>query len=244
MNKMAIFVEGYTELVFVTKLIEEIAHRNTIQIDWRRISGGTNTRRTSRLINTVAANSDAKHYVLLFDCGGDDAVKTRMREEYDNLANAEYSNIVCIRDVFPKYERSDVPELEASLPKYVKTKPIVVDFVLSIMEIEAWFLQEHTHLQRIDPHITVEAIVAALGFNPEQDDMGLRAKPCGDLCRCYAIGGKVYSKGDAQITIDSLDFAAVYVGLVDKIPYLKKLCQIIESFLLAEGNRDNPAEAV
>ena len=42
MNKMAIFVEGYSEVVFVDRLIEEIAGRNMVLIEWRKISGGTN----------------------------------------------------------------------------------------------------------------------------------------------------------------------------------------------------------
>ena len=50
----------------------------------------------------------------------------------------------------------------------MKTKPIVVDFILSIMEIEAWFLAEHSHFAKIDPKITLEAIADKLKFNPEK----------------------------------------------------------------------------
>ena len=235
MNKMAIFVEGYTELVFVDRLIQEIASQNAIQIAWRVIRGGTNTRRTSRWIKTIQPGIKSDHYVLLYDCGGDAAVKTRMREEYENLSAAQYSRIVCIRDVYPSFLHAEIPELESSLPKYVKIKPIIVDFVLSIMEIEAWFLRECSHFPRIDPQITLPKIVATLGFNPQDEDMSLRTSPCDDLRNVYALGGKAYSKGDAQTTIDALDFAEIYLGLTEKIPYLKKHCHCIESFLAEAG---------
>lgn len=41
MNKMAMFVEGYTEVVFVDKLIRGVAEKNAVLIQWRRIAGGT-----------------------------------------------------------------------------------------------------------------------------------------------------------------------------------------------------------
>ena len=40
MNRMAIFVEGYTEVVFVDKLIREIVEQNSVLIQWRRLHGG------------------------------------------------------------------------------------------------------------------------------------------------------------------------------------------------------------
>jgi hypothetical protein len=113
MNKMAVFVEGYTEVVFVDKLIREIANENSVRIQWRRIDGGT------------------------------------------------------------------------TCPRY------------------------------------------------NHDDMQLRLTPANDLNNCYAIGGQAYVKGNAQATVNALDFAHVYAGLVDRFPYLMRLCNIIEHFLAA-----------
>jgi len=231
MNKMAIFVEGYTEVVFVDQLIQEIANENAVRIEWRLISGGATCPRTSRQIKAAQPQSGQEHFVVLFDCGGDDAVKTRMIMEYPHLVAAGYTKIICIRDVYPKFSAADIPALKANLPKHVKTKPVVVDFVLSIMEIESWFLAEHTHFAKIDPALTVPAIVSKLGFDPESDDMQARANPAKDLNDCYQLAGKNYEKRFAKETIEALDFTHIYAGLVDKIPYLKKLCDIIEEFL-------------
>lgn len=233
MNKMAIFVEGYTEVVFVDKLIREVAEKNAVLIQWRRIVGGTTCARRNLQIQAEGPHGGQEHFVVIHDCGGDDAVKTRMTEEYPSLAGSRYSTIVCIRDVYPRFKHAEIPDLEKNLPRFVRTKPIIVDFILSIMEVEAWFLAEYTHFPNIDAKITVPAIVAACGFDPINDDMQLRLTPADDMNHCYAIGGKTYEKRNAQATVAAIDYAHVYAGLVDKFPYLKRLCDIIATFLKA-----------
>jgi hypothetical protein len=153
-----------------------------------------------------------------------------MTQEYERLVAAGYERIVCHRDVAPDFTHGELAKLEMNLPKYVKTKPIKVCFVLSVMEVEAWFLAEHTHFQRLDRTITVEAISAAMGFDPSQDDMQLRPNPTDDLNGCYAIGGKIYSKFGSQTT-DAIDYVATYCELAARFPHLQRLCQEIESFL-------------
>jgi len=230
MNRLAVFVEGYTEVVFVEKLIEEIAGDNVL-IEQREIRGGSTTRRTMGLIKATKPDTGQKYFVLLVDCGGDDLVKTRILEEHANLTKKGYSQIVGIRDVRPKFSHEDIPKLEANLPKYVKTSLIPVQFILAIMEIEAWFLAETTHFAKIDPAITVVAIKARLGFDPENDDMQRRLAPADDLTNCYAIGGKTYLKRQAKDTVEALDYALIYMELREKFNYLDRLIGSIELFL-------------
>jgi hypothetical protein len=233
MNKMAMFVEGYTEIVFIDMLIREVAEKNAVLIQWRRIDGGTTCPRHNFQIQAEGPHSGQKHFVVIHDCGGDEAVKTRMTDEYPSLAKSGYSKIVCIRDVFPKFAHAEIPDLERGLPLFVPTKPIIVDFILSIMEVEAWFLAEYSHFPNIDAKITVPAIITACGFDPVNDDMRLRPTPAKDLNDCYAIGGKTYEKWNAQATTEALDYTHIYAALVEKFPYLKKLCDIIGTFLKA-----------
>lgn len=231
MNRLAIFVEGYTEVVFVEKLIEEIAGLNRVSIERREIRGGGKSRRTMKVIRAAKPYPRQDYYVLLFDCGGDESVKTRILEEHDNLTKAGYSRLVGIRDVRPTFTYEDIPKLEAYLPKYIKTKLAPVTFILAIMEIEAWFLAEATHFPRIEPSITIAAIKASLGFDPENDNMELRPYPSRDLNSCYAIGGKTYVKHQVNVTVDALDFAFVYTDLRSKIHYLDRLISVIDKFL-------------
>jgi len=231
MNRLAVFVEGYTEVLFAEKLIEEIAGKSKVKIELREIRGGSATRRTMGLLKAARPDTGQQYFVLLVDCGGDDLVKTRILEEHALLTKKGYSKIIGIRDVRPKFTYADIPKLEANLPKYVKTSLIPVEFILSIMEIEAWFLAETTHYPRIDPFITVAAIKAALGFDPENDDMEQRLAPAQDLSNCYAICGKVYVKHRAKDTVDALDYTLIYMVLCNKFKYLKRLVASIDTFL-------------
>jgi hypothetical protein len=231
MNRLAVFVEGYTEVVFVEKLIEEIAGRNDVIIEHREIRGGSRARRTMRLIKAARPRTDERFFVLILDCGGDEPVKARIREEHESLSKKGYSAIIGLRDVRPKFTHADVPKLEALLPRYIKTSLIPVVFILAIMEIEAWFLTESTHFGKIDPLITVAAIKATLGFDPENEDMEQRSAPADDLNNCYQIGGKGYVKHNAQDTVDALDYAIIYLEFPKKHKYVSRLVSTIDSFL-------------
>jgi hypothetical protein len=231
MNRLAIFVEGYTEVVFVEKLIEELAGQNNVRIEHREIRGGTKTRLTIRTIKAAKPDTGQQYYVLLIDCGGDEQVKTRIREQHKNLTDTGYSRIIGIRDVRPEFTHSEIPKLERGLPTFISTKLAPVTFILSILEIEAWFLAEATHFQRIDPSITIAAIKANLSFDPENDDMEQRLTPAVDLNACYAIGGKAYLKYQAKVTVDALDYLLIYTELRNKINYLDQLLSHIDAFL-------------
>jgi hypothetical protein len=228
---MAVFVEGHTEAAFLDKLIHTIAGHNKVRIAWHKIRGGVTRPQTMRQIRAAGPDEGQEHYILLCDCGNDRAVKTRMLHEYDNLVRAGYQRIVCVRDVYPEHTHADIGRLEAGLAVGVKTKPVAVDFILSVMEVEAYFLAEHSHLARIDPRITPENVRLVLGFDPAKDDMRLRPHPAEDLDHCYRIGEKTYDKETGLATLDALDYAVVYLELVEKFPYLRRLCQIVSEFL-------------
>jgi hypothetical protein len=231
MNKLAIFVEGYTELVFADRLVGEIAGNKNVRIEWRRIRGGTSRRRTMQLIRAASPDTGQQYFVLVVDCGGDDAVKSRIVEEYDNLVKAGYQKIVGVRDVRPRSTRADIPKLERGLPRMVKTKPILVDFILAIMEIEAWFMAEHTHFVAIDTRLTAPFIQANLGFDPSVDDMQQRDQPADDLNSIYKLVGQAYQKRRSDRTVNAMDFGRVYVDLPPRNPYLQKLVNAIDAFL-------------
>lgn len=231
MNKLAVFVEGYTELVFLTKLLEEIAGKNQVRIKQVSIRGGTRVRKCFTTIRADKPTSNQNYFVLIYDCGGDEGVKSRIIEEHQGLTQSGYSEIIGIRDVRPNYTRAQVPELTRRLPMYIKTKLIPVTFILSVMEIEAWFLSEHNHFTIIDEMITCEAIYDHCGFSPRTDDMSLRENPTDDLKDCYAIAGKSYEKCKVDTTVKALDFEYMYLNIRQNNPYLDILFSRIDTFL-------------
>src|SRR4051794_8764885 len=124
MNRLTVFVEGATEVVFVEKLVCEIAGEHNVLIESRRITGGSSVRRRSALLKAAKQNTGQKYFVLIVDCCGDHQVKTRILEEHENLTRAGYAKIIGVRDVRPNFTHADIPRLQASLPKYIKTSLI------------------------------------------------------------------------------------------------------------------------
>jgi hypothetical protein len=231
MNRLAVFVEGYTEIVFVEKIVEEIAGIGNVIIEQKRIRGGARVPRRITQIKAVRPNTGQQYYVLLFDCGGDEQVKSRIQEEHRNLTEKGYSSIIGIRDVRPNFTYEEVPRLKINISKYIKTSLAPVTFILSIMEIEAWFLAETSHFQEIDSSITLPAIKNILGFDPENDDMELRPNPAEDLNACYEIGGKTYKKDQTETTVNKLDYDNIYLNVSKKYEYMNQLVTCIDDFL-------------
>jgi len=232
MNRLAIFTEGETEQLFVEWLVREMAGAAYLQIELREARGGTSTRRRNRIVEAVADNPELKYYVLIVDCGGDGGVKSRILEEYQNLAQYGYKALIGLRDA-PK-QRADIPRLQQGLPQGVPMDPLPVIFVLAIMEIEAWFLAEHTHFPKIDERLTSARIQAELGFDPSTDDMRLRDRPAQDLNTAYQLVGERYQKGRAaQRTVYLLDCARIAFEMTAADPEIQRLIDNIEGFLQA-----------
>jgi len=231
MNKLAIFVEGLTEVLFVKKLIEELAG-DVVLIEHAEIRGGTKAARAFATVNAAKPNTGERYFVQIVDCGSDLGVKDRIREEHANLTASGFSKIIGLRDVFPKIQYADIPRLEAGLPVLIDQSLIPVEFILGVMEIESWFLSEHTHFPKIEARITVEAIRQTIGIDPENDDMQVRPNPALDLHECYRIGGRAYSKKGkvTKRTVDALDYAVLYLRLPQRIPYLDRFVQSLEAF--------------
>ncbi len=230
MNKLAVFVEGQTEQIFTEKLLIEIAGRKNICIEKRELTGGRKYLRKRLYFR----NSDTKkkYFAYIVDCQSDSTVKSDIVDNYDSLVREGYSSIIGIRDVYP-VERREIPKLRYRLNYLVKTKPIMPVFILSVMEIEAWFLAEHTHFKRIHESLTIDRIKAELNFDPSQDNMELRDRPSQDLHQIYALEGLAYKKrkGHTERTVEALDYAEIYLNLSSRLQAIREFTSEIDRFM-------------
>ena len=235
MRRIAFFVEGYSELLFVDKLITEVAGAHNVTIEQRQISGGVRAPRKVKVIKAADVEGGHEFFVLIVDCGGETQVKTRLIEEHEGLTRAGYEKIVCIRDVRPQFSRGDIPKLEQTMRMYVKGSLAPVDFILTTMELEAWFLAEFNHYVKIDPSLTADVVNNTIGFHPVTDDPCLRDSPADDLRACYAVAGKTYEKSEAVRTVESLDYLYVYTELGGRVPEVARVIRHIDEFLAPPG---------
>jgi hypothetical protein len=232
MKRLAVFVEGQTEQLFVEKLLEEIAGANRIRIFKEKIKGGKTCPKTITCIRSDPQDQTKPFYALIVDCSCDNRVKSEIRDQYDSLTRRGYTVIIGIRDVFP----DDLVRLETGLYYGLPTKPVAVEMILAKMEIEAWFLAEISHYERIHPDITLRRAVEALGFDPSNDPIELRPQPSVDLKAVYMLEGLPYDKSrdTVQRTVDALDYAEMLLETWKRVGSLKRLLDALDSFLTVE----------
>lgn len=231
MKRLAIFVEGQTEQLFVTKLLKEIAGENHINIIQEKYisNGGV---RSITLIDAVSATNEKKYYVIIRDCGGDSRVKSDIVDGCEKLYQKGYGEIIGLLDVYPK-DREDIPKYETGLKFGVPTKYLPISIYLAVMEIEAWFMGEATHFEKIHPALTKELIFDTFGFDPFLENMEMRDHPANDLNKIYKLVGLAYTKKkkNTQRTVDSIDYERLYIDGKIKMESLGKFIEHIDSFL-------------
>jgi hypothetical protein len=234
MKKIAFFVEGQTEQVFINQLLREIATQKDIAITLYKLEGGSSVPKRETIVPQSYTNPiNPKYEALIYDCGNDEKVKSDILENMPNLATRGYSEILGIRDLFPI---TDLARLERGLqfvPRNLLPLPIPYTIIVAVNEIEAWFLAECNHFQCIDPLLTHELILKKVGFDPCTDDMTLLTQPAEDLKTIYQLVGKTYNKKKNNIerTVSCLDYANLYLNLSQKITKLKMLIAKIDAFL-------------
>jgi hypothetical protein len=232
MSKLAIFVEGLAEQVFIEKLVKEIAGAHNVRFELRKASGAVSDRRRFRLLQAVPDDVGQEHYVLIVDCGNDELVNSRIREEYETLEREAYNLIIGLRDIYP-LTRAEIPYIRRRQYFRIKTAPIPVVFVMAIMEIEAWFLAEHTHFERLHARLSSQIISGWLGFDPSVEDMEQRDRPALDMMVIYLLAGEEYKKKLASIrrTVNLLDYNEICLSMTARYAEIELLTSRITQCL-------------
>jgi hypothetical protein len=232
-KKIAFFVEGLTERLFIEKLLKEFFSLKNIVIDVKQIRGGSSHPITITSIVTPSPITTQQIYILIYDCGGDSNVRSYIQEQRESLINSGYLKIIGIRDVYP-LTHSEIYKLTYGLNFGLPQKPIPIKFIIPIMETEAWFLSEHTHFPRINPSLTNTLIKSNLTFDPSNDNLELIYHPSEELNKCYNLVGESYNKTEASLTrtVNALDYAEVFYECYNRVPSLKLLTDEIDNILV------------
>jgi hypothetical protein len=101
------------------------------------------------------------------------------------------------------------------------------------MEVEAWFVAEHSHFQRIHPNLTPDRIRNDLNLDVENMDWEGLASPSTTLTDIYWLEILTYTKSrsDVERTVERLDFGIVTARLPHRTPAFQPLHDSIVAFL-------------
>lgn len=222
--KVAFFVEGYTEQVFVKKLLIEIFSQKQVAVEVKNIRGGSKVKLSHITIETPVVTESTSYYVLIYNCGSDSTIKSYILDQRNSLIKAGYIKIIGLRDVYP-IPRAELHKLVMGLNCRLPQREIPILFILSVMELESWFLAEENHYLKINHSLTPIHIQSNFGFDPTTHNTELIDEPAITLKSIYNSVGKDYDKLKDTIdnTIDSLDYSNIYFNVHGRNSSLKTL---------------------
>lgn len=229
MKKLAIFVEGNTELLFIEKLIFEIAGFHRVSVQRQVLHGGA----IQELYATGVGQTDAEFQVLITNCECDGKVKPAILERISSLHEKGYEKILGVRDVFP-VSRDDLEKLRQGVQSGLDKLPVPSNIVLAVMEIETWFIAEWTHFSKVNPLLTPAAIKTKHGIDLQGVSAEVIDRPARLLAEIYEVVGQEYKKKakDAYAVVSRLDYTHLYMNVRETHPSLDELMTHLDSFFV------------
>lgn len=227
-KRLAIFVEGHTELLFVERLITEVARNKGLHFETHSASPGDEPTFSYCAVECRAAKSGADRIIVVFNCCGDSKIKSAIAERYSGFSENGYRRIVALRDVYPE-KKADIQKMFYTR---MRSKPVPVELVLAEMEIEAWFIADTTHFLKISPKLTREHIAKFTPYNLSTTEPSTFEHPAEVLNSIYKTVGLSYAKTEKhrRRTIEALDFADLCFTTREGMRDFKTLLGFIEDF--------------
>ena len=246
MKKLAIFVEGKTEQIFIDRFLREFIKRQKLSIISVEAFGKDCPRFTT-IITEDITTLNTKYQILIFNSCNDIRVISDLRERYENLKDEGYSHFIGIRDLYPNYlynQRDDA--VEESL--FFIKDCINTTIIYATMEVETWFIAELNHYKNIHKDLTFEKIKNKFQ-NIENFEKDI-THPADFLHNIYKLvdkkymtrkleNGKIkYKKKEKEIkrTVNALDYENLYLNTTKEIPSLKQLIDELDNFFEKENN--------
>jgi hypothetical protein len=211
MRKVAIFVEGQTELIFVRESLLRLWEYQNIQLECRTLF-------TDHQYNHAEydyINPSAGFHFEIINVGNDNAVVPRILSREKYLWNQGFELILGLRDMYSK----DYRELNSKSPGKINSeliqkftdgaastvngkssRPERIFIHFAIMEVEAWFLGMYQYLERHHEALTSDHLLKEIGLSLENCDPETEIyHPTTTLDSIYQLVGERYGKSRSEI---------------------------------------------
>ena len=146
-TKIAFFVEGQTERIFLVKFLSEYlgGENNFSRVELKNHG--------SKGVSLLAERKypNALFFVFIYDAGGDGNVVSALFDRVKNMIKEGYRFVYAIQDLYdtPRSKEQIVQDNFKRKEKQFGLK-IQLTLILAIMEIEAWFLADYDLFSRIN----------------------------------------------------------------------------------------------
>ena len=202
-RKLAVFVEGQTELIFVRELLKlwygyDV---NVVGFDCYNLHAKEFYDAEYRY-----GSEDSENYFMIVNVGNDNSVLSSIIGRMKFLRNKGFQLVVGLRDMYSSQYIKDAQKHEiveeVNLRHVNSVKEVLrdiddgtfVDFHFAIMEIEAWFMGMDGFMERLDGSLTRDYIIQNLNISLDDDPETTLFHPAAELSKLYALVGKQYDK--------------------------------------------------
>lgn len=240
--KIAVYVEGHTELIFVRELLYKWYGYDSSLIGFRCFNLRDSTAPGHPTAYSIGGRDSANYYEIV-NVGNDTGVLSKALRNAELYKNNGFERIVALRDMFSdnyheaaysKYKsrvicqninRQFIQGADKQICKRGYSDYIKLCF--AIMEIEAWFLGMGWYLEREDNRLTPDYIKANCNIDISEDPETTHYHPAHRLHDIYASTGGGYDKSHGEIER--------IMGKIDKIDVIRLLnsgkCQSFVDFM-------------
>lgn len=170
MKKIAVFVEGQGEQVFVRNLLFQLIEPSKFSFDCIRLRAGNLEQAPYSF-----ANPNAEVYFEIINVEGDRQVLKIIRKREERLFEKGFTKIIGLRDMYSEqYKKNSTSINDEVTQKFIErankviatmSQPDRISLHFAIMELEAWWLSMYNLWRKIDSRLTPSFIEDNLGYN-------------------------------------------------------------------------------
>jgi len=207
MIKTAIFVEGLTERKFIKKMINRRYNERLVLVKEMVLKG------KGSYFNSADDKKYPGYEFLLYLVEVPDYTKVTsmiVQSAKAMVDNYGFAFVIGLRDLLPN-ERGEEKNVINLIRRLIETTGVKdqVEILLSIMEIEAWFLCDFNMLKRVDPTLTPDKIKKELKLDITTIDPEIEFdNPYKILDKIFQLALRRYRKHEQEIdmVVDNLDY--------------------------------------
>jgi len=233
-KKIALFVEGQTDAIFISEMIRHIFGENKSDVIVQNMQSTYNKLQ----IDTFITSANKQYYFLICDCGADDNVKSKIKDDYQKLLQAGFVYIIGLQDLYnPQRRKRGINDnmfrnnINNDLLQIIPTR-----IFFAIQEIEAWFIAEETHYKRISSTLTMEVVNSIAGIDIEKEDTEKIPHPAVVLGKIYLAGGRKHGYSKNQFVVKDivykLDFYNLYINVRNRNESLNDFLTCMDGLIL------------